>query len=694
MPSRTEAREPKPVFTTTSRFAPLLFSVGLIAALTLAPCSRACAAEAQPTNGKLTPPTIQAVYVETPPTIDGQLDDDCWSQASRLEGFFLPGLEQEVPEETIALICVDDQAVYAAVICRDRTPGDIVATETRRNGEVWNDDLVELGLDPWHGHKEMYYFQVTARGTQCEHIPGGSATKIEWRGDWTAASSRTDDGWQAEIAVPFSILRYRPGQDTFGFTIGRHFAEERLWSIYPIMGTTYDPTLTADLAGLHPPAISARPILMPYITADFGDFVGRRFDTGLDVQYHMPSGLTALASINPDFKQIEEVVEPISFSYTERYLPEVRPFFTTGQQGFFPREHLLYTRRIEDFDVGVKLFGTVGNDSIGLLDATTLGSENALAGAWRHSFDDDTHTKLQFVSHRKAGELGNVCYGLDAGHDWRRPNGSDALWFVLYQSRTQGARPEGSYAIGGNGHRVRGPRNIFYDWDFIRVTPEFDPPLGYYPDTDYIGGGLNVGTYCRHEEGALQGDGGFLNFYYRPRLVGDGILESGFSPVRFWDWRNGRSAHVGFTLGRREGYGNSDLHSHYGWNERDMYRRGSIFGLKGSRQGGDYTYYSAEQGFHPYDRVSVRVNAAYSHLTEPAEDAGHEYQTVLTASYDITPEKCIAARGIWRDAGFTAYASYRQVVRRGMDAYVILGDPDPDKTGFAHRLALKLIWTF
>ena len=53
-----------------------------------------------------------------------------------------------------------------------------------------------------------------------------------------------------------------------------------------------------------------------------------------------------------------------------------------------------------------------------------------------------------------------------------------------------------------------------------------------------------------------------------------------------------------------------------------------------------------------------------------------------------------AARGIWRDSAFSAYASYRQVLRKGIDAYVIVGDPDPTGTGFTNRVALKLIWTF
>jgi len=682
------------VSATRTRLAVLLLTVSLIAALAAAPCGRACAAEAQQPEGKRTPPTVQAVYVETPPTIDGRLDDDCWSQASRLEGFFLPGLEQEVPEETIGLICADDEALYVAVICRDRTPDDIVAVETRRNGEIWNDDFVEFALDPWHGHKEMYGFLVTPRGTQREFIPGGSATKIEWRGDWTAAAARTDDGWQAEIAVPFSVLRYPPGQQTFGFTIGRQFAQERLWCVYPVMGTTYDPTLTADLAGLHPPTIKPRPVLMPYVTADFGDFVGRRFDTGLDVQYRMPNGLTALAALNPDFKQIEEVVEPISFSYTERYLPEVRPFFTTGQEGFLPREHLLYTRRIEDFDAGIKLFGTVGSDTIGLLDTITYGHENALAGAWRHAFDDKTSAKLLLVSHRMHGEPHSLCYGLNAAHDWRHPDGGDTLWLVLYQSQTQAAESDGCYAIGGGGYRVHGAASSHYDWMLRVVTENFDPPLGYYPDQNNIGGELNFGSSRRFEEGPLLGSGWNIMTQYYPYLVGEGLYQADVSPVHWWDWRNGRSAHLGCTLGRREGYSNSDLHSHYGWNEKDMYRRGGIFVLIGNREGGDYTYYSIEQAFRPRDRLSFRVNAEYSHLTQPAEDAGHSYQTVLTASYDITPEKCIAARGIWRDEGLTAYASYRQVVRRGMDAYVIVGDPDPDKTGFAQRLAVKFIWTF
>ena len=75
----------------------------------------------------------------------------------------------------------------------------------------------------------------------------------------------------------------------------------------------------------------------------------------------------------------------------------------------------------------------------------------------------------------------------------------------------------------------------------------------------------------------------------------------------------------------------------------------------------------------------------------PSPEAYHRYQGIVTASYDITPEKTVSARAILRDDGVGAYAAYRQAVRRGTDMYIILGDPDPDRTGLVARLAIKVV---
>jgi len=670
----------------SARLALLVWMV-LSAALLMSPSTPA--ARAQPPAPDH--PIVAAVYVSTPPTIDGHLDDPCWSEAARLEGFGCLDVDQPPPEETVALICVDQAAIYLAVICRDRRPEDIVANETRRNGDIWSDDFVWFCLEPWHRHKEGYFFNVTPRGVQCEDIPGGSAAKIEWRGDWRAAAARTAEGWQAEMAIPFAILRYPAGQSSFGFNVGRHFARERVSARYPAeMGITADPSRAADLVGLHPPSPAHRPLLMPYLTLGLGQ-PNRGVNAGLDVQYTLPDGLTALATLRPDFSQIEDVVEPISFSYSERYLPDPRPFFITGQQGYLPPEGLLYTRRIRDFDTGIKIFGTLGDETIGLLDAVSLGEENAFAAAWRHRFSEQMNSKLLLVSHRQQGEPGNLCYGLHWDYSWRTPEGFDGLWVRLHQSEDEGLDSGGAYAIGG-GH-YRGVGRVRYDWQLEKVTEGFHPALGYFPEVNYSGGEFNIGRWSRSERGPIEGQGWLLGSYYYPRLAGSGIFRSGFVPGYSWEWRRGRALSLALSRARRDNQDSSDVSGSYAWNTRDMYRSGGIFALAGKRLGGDYHYYSLDQRLRPLGRASLRLSSEYSRLSGSAGFDFRLRQTVLTASYDATPEKCIAARAVWRSNGMNVYAAYRQVVRRGADAYIVVGDPDPSRTGLSRRVLLKIMWT-
>ncbi|NIM04152.1 MAG: hypothetical protein GTN69_03035 [Armatimonadetes bacterium] len=663
-----------------SRRVSLLLSIVLLLAL-----SAVCRAAEAP------PPDIQAVYVDTPPVIDGQLDDPCWSKAARLEGFHSLNVDWPPPEETIGLICVDEKAIYVAVICNDRTPEDIVARETRRNGAVSRDDNVEFNLDPWHEHTDYgYVFRVNPLGTQEEEIPGGSATKIEWRGDWSAAAVCTPAGWQAEMAIPFSILHCPPDQTTFGFAITRDIFEDNIHVCYPDVGKTFDPTRTANLVGLRSASAGRPTILMPYVTADLGEHVGRRFDMGLDIKHKLPSGLTVLGSINPDFKQIEDVVEPISFSYTERYLDDPRPFFTTGQWGYLPDNDLLYTRRIEDFDTGLKVFGKVGNETIGLMDAVTFGEENTLASSWGHRFNDDNNANLSFVSHSKDGEPDNLVYSLGGNRTWRLPDGFNMLWAGLAQSKDMGGGSGGSYYLGGERYQGEGK---FQGWfNFKRVTEGYNPAVGYTPEVNYQGGSFGFGREDQFEKGPLEEKGWYISGNYFTYIDGPGLYKAYISPSYNWDWRDGRRLRLAFTNGHREGADRSDGAISYSWKTRDMYRRGNIYFQKGNRIGGDYTYWSLEQGFRPNECVSLQLNVDSSNLKVPGPEAGREYLVVLTGNYDLSTEKSIAVRLIRRKAGLSGYASYRQVVRKGMDMYIILGDPDPEKTGFTERLVLKFIW--
>ena len=74
-------------------------------------------------------------------------------------------------------------------------------------------------------------------------------------------------------------------------------------------------------------------------------------------------------------------------------------------------------------------------------------------------------------------------------------------------------------------------------------------------------------------------------------------------------------------------------------------------------------------------------------LTGPkAEDT---WQSVISANYDLTDEKSISCRLVAGTRGTNFSAGYRQAVRRGMDVYLLFGDPNEEKT--QSRVILKLI---
>lgn len=146
------------------------------------------------------PEVIRAVKVNPPPQIDGLLDDHAWTIASKVDGFTYRG---KVPRQrTIAWCCWDPEKLYFAFDCKDTEPKMIRAQQIKRNGSIWSDDSVVVNIDCLHDHSSCYEFGVNCRGTQYEYIPGGSALKVEWRGDWRAACRRYDGGDRDPLQHP------------------------------------------------------------------------------------------------------------------------------------------------------------------------------------------------------------------------------------------------------------------------------------------------------------------------------------------------------------------------------------------------------------------------------------------------------------------------------------------------------------
>ena len=356
----------------------------------------------------------------TAPTLDGiVVDDDAW-QGAVASGDFqqtTPDAGQPASEKTEVRIGFTKDTLFIGVVCYDRTPSAIIASEARRDAPLDDSDSFRLILDTFRDQQNGFVFgtnpngleydgQVTNEGQGGSIVLGGAQAgsgggfNLNWDASWTVRTSVTDIGWSAEFAIPFRTLRY-PAGDTqqwginFQRTIRRR-NEVAYWSPLPSQFTLFRLSQAGTVNGLQIPG-QRNLKLTPYAlgrTAHSGRTSGASTgsgDVGGDLKYSLTPSLTLDATINTDFAQVEVDELQINLDRFNLFYPEKRPFFLENA-GLFavgsPTEvELFFSRRIgigEDGDVipivaGARVSGQVHGLNVGLLNMQTesFGSQAA-----------------------------------------------------------------------------------------------------------------------------------------------------------------------------------------------------------------------------------------------------------------------------------------------------------------------------
>ena len=638
------------------------------------------------------PPTVKAVRATAAPAIDGRLDDACWQEASHLTGFWRERVSGPPLEPTEAWVCYDSEGLYFAFRCADSRPSEIRADQKKRQGQIFQDDRVMVALDVSNSGQTFYIFQVTPAGTQYDQVPGGTSEKIEWKGDWRAAASVDEGGWTAEIAVPFSILRYPNGHDSFGLILVRVLAREQDACLWPrAFAQVEDTANRARWSGIATPPVPFRYVLMPYALSVYSANEEERqpLTAGLDAKGVFPNGAVALATYHPDFSNLEDVVETIDFTYVERYLPEYRPFFQEGQW-YLPPSTVLYTRRIEELDFGAKAFGTLGNHQFGVLDAYSREGDNHFAGAYTHLFGTSGSARLSLVDRVVSGEPDNAAFGVDLGGSRSFQGGGRYAFASLFRSATQGPGGDGTWLDCGTGMNKMQGWN--YHVGYNAVGEQFRADDGYLPETGVRSLFSEVRYVRQPETGPLRFQEWATGFSVGESQQGD---RRSVRLNHSREWRSGLAIWAGGGGGERDGYDESTRFVGGQWNNRDIYRRGTFDYTWGTRYDLPYRYQSVGKCFRPSDRWAAEVRAERAYAAE-LDDAGVvqppqvRRQFLLTATFDITDERTVSARLVRSGGATNMYAAYRQRVRRGADLLVVLGDPNAEQ--WVNRLAIKAIW--
>ena len=340
---------------------------------------------------KLSP--VRIPRIETPPVIDGKLNEEIWKQAAVFKDFYqtAPGDNIAPSKPTIAYMAYDAENLYIAFYCYDE-PDKIRATIAKRDG-VFGEDNVRVHLDTYDDQRRAFVLGFNPLGIQQDGIytEGGN---VDFSVDVVMESKGVivSDGWTLEVKVPFKSLRYSAGKGkNWGIHVSRNIDRfnDEFDSWMP-----QDPNISSWLAqegkitGLENIKVERTLELVPSITlsetgrrrATFptssGRFVngGIDNDIGLNLKFNITPNITFDAAFNPDFAEIE--ADALVVTTNQRFpifFQEKRPFFLEGADIFQSPLQPFYSRTIVDPDIATKLTGKVGKNTFGFL----IASDNA-----------------------------------------------------------------------------------------------------------------------------------------------------------------------------------------------------------------------------------------------------------------------------------------------------------------------------
>ena len=180
--------------------------------------------------------TAVAVRTETPPRLDGVVDDAIWARAPLNEGFTQrePNDGEPATLRTTFQVAYDDDALYVAAVCYDDP--DSVTVALARRDERRERDFLEIDLDPHHDHQTGAFFTVGPSGWIGDGIIYNDDDYDNgWDSVAEAATAMRPDGWSVELKIPYHALRFG-ASETWGINVFRRIsrrAEKVAWSFVP-----------------------------------------------------------------------------------------------------------------------------------------------------------------------------------------------------------------------------------------------------------------------------------------------------------------------------------------------------------------------------------------------------------------------------------------------------------------------------
>lgn len=344
--------------------------------------------------------------------LDGVLDEDTWKASDiYAKDFFqyFPTDSILANEQTTIRMAFDDQNLYVAIECF--TLGDDYVIPTlRRDYRAGGNDNITLLIDPFNDGINAFMFGTNPAGVQREGLISSGGTTLRgfstsWDNKWKCQTKIYDNKYVAEMAIPFSTLRFNKSSKHWKFNAYRfdmQSNERSTWINIPRnqwifnLGYMGNMNFSEEIQ-----AKGSKFSLIPYGITSYSKNVEENEDAeysyniGGDAKIAVTSGLNLDLTVNPDFSQVEVDRQVTNLSRFEISFPERRQFFLEnadlfGSFGnnqinpFFSRRVGIVQDTMTDENIqntiygGLRLSGKLNQDwRVGLLSMQTKKDDRA-----------------------------------------------------------------------------------------------------------------------------------------------------------------------------------------------------------------------------------------------------------------------------------------------------------------------------
>lgn len=337
-----------------------------------------------------------------PIKVDGILDEEDWQTGSEAGDFFMkwPNDIGRPKRKTFVKVTYDNQFIYFGIKAMDTSY--YVAQTLKRDQGFFDSDAVSIALDPVNQRTNGFVFSITPYNVQSEDLvtagSGSDDLNFSWDNKWYSATSRHETFWIAEIAIPFSTLRYKEGNFRWGMNLMRTDVKNNefsTWTDMPINFSFADFGYSGALNWDNPPPAPGTNVSMiPFTTGSLQNnkeaatAVRGKYNGGFDAKVALTSSLNLDLTVNPDFSQIEVDKQVTNLTRFNIFFPERRTFFLENDDLFssygIPPIRPFYSRTIGldkegnmlPILAGARISGNISNKTrVGFMNMQTKGND-------------------------------------------------------------------------------------------------------------------------------------------------------------------------------------------------------------------------------------------------------------------------------------------------------------------------------